>query len=139
MRSVSRALFGAGLVVVAVLAARPVAAQTPSPLANWQYSVGEVLVPLGGPVPDWRVTVGAGADLEPIYEGSKRYSVQPSVVLDVRYKSDILTYRDQTRRGQDGYYDKMAERARQREEHLAASHRAQQLADWLLEDPPLAF
>jgi outer membrane scaffolding protein for murein synthesis (MipA/OmpV family) len=87
MRSSLRSLLGAGLVAIAVLAAAPVTAQTPSPLANWQYSVGEVLVPLGGPVPDWRVTVGAGADVEPIYEGSKRYSVQPSVVLDVRYKS----------------------------------------------------
>jgi outer membrane scaffolding protein for murein synthesis (MipA/OmpV family) len=86
MRSSRRALLRAGLVATATLATSPLAAQTPSPLANWQYSVGEVLVPLGGPVPDWRVTLGAGAEVEPIYEGSKRYQATPSVVLDVRYK-----------------------------------------------------
>src|ERR1700688_4506272 len=86
MRSSGRVLLGAGLVATATLATSPLAAQTPSPLANWQYSVGEVLVPLGGPVPDWRVTLGGGAEVEPIYEGSKRYQATPSVVLDVRYK-----------------------------------------------------
>jgi outer membrane scaffolding protein for murein synthesis (MipA/OmpV family) len=76
---------GAGLVSIAALAAWPVAAQTP-PLANWQYSVGEVLVPLGGPVPEWRIILGGGALMEPIYGGSQRYSALPSVVFDVRYK-----------------------------------------------------
>jgi outer membrane scaffolding protein for murein synthesis (MipA/OmpV family) len=80
------ARLGACLIVAACLAAVPAAAQTPSPLANWQYSVGEVLVKLGGPLPDWRVTTGIGAEMEPIYEGSKRYTATPSAVIDVRYK-----------------------------------------------------
>ena len=87
MRSSGRLLLGAGLLAAATLASAPLAAQTPSPLANWQYSVGEVLVPLGGPLPDWRITLGGGAEVQPIYEGSKRYSALPSVVLDVRYKN----------------------------------------------------
>ena len=86
MRSSWRVLLGAGVLSIAALAATPAAAQTPSPLANWQFSVGEVLVPLGGPVPDWRVTLGAGAEMAPIYEGSKRYAATPSIPLDVRYK-----------------------------------------------------
>jgi len=80
------ARLGACLAAALWLAIVPAAAQTPSPLANWQYSVGEVLMKLGGPLPDWRVTLGAGAEMEPIYEGSKRYAVTPSVVIDVRYK-----------------------------------------------------
>jgi outer membrane scaffolding protein for murein synthesis (MipA/OmpV family) len=76
-----------GAALISGLSAPPLAAQTPSPLANWQYSVGEVLVPLGGPVPDWRVTLGGGVDVGPIYEGAKRYQASPSVVVDVRYKN----------------------------------------------------
>lgn len=87
MRSPWRVLLGAGLVATAAMAPSPLAAQTPSPLANWQYSVGEVLVPLGGPLPEWRITLGAGAQMQPIYEGSKRYQALPSAVLDVRYKN----------------------------------------------------
>jgi outer membrane scaffolding protein for murein synthesis (MipA/OmpV family) len=79
-------LLRAALVASAILVATPSHAQTPSPLTNWQYSVGEVLVKLGGPLPDWRITLGAGAQTEPIYEGSKRYNAQPSIVFDLRYK-----------------------------------------------------
>jgi len=86
MIGAAAARLGACLGAALCLAVAPVAAQTPSPLANWQYSVGEVLVKLGGPLPDWRVTVGAGAEMAPIYEGSKRYDATPSAVIDVRYK-----------------------------------------------------
>jgi outer membrane scaffolding protein for murein synthesis (MipA/OmpV family) len=65
---------------------KPGAAQTPSPLAYWQYSLGQTLTPLGGPVPDWRFNIGAGALIEPNYEGAKRYEVLPSGVVDIRYK-----------------------------------------------------
>ncbi len=84
MRFPGRVCVGSAL--ISTLAASPLAAQTPSPLANWQYSAGEVLVPLGGPVPDWRIILGGGAEMQPIYEGSQRYSALPSVVFDVRYK-----------------------------------------------------
>src|SRR5260370_41257209 len=86
MRSSRRLLLGAGLLAAAPLASAPLAAQTPSPLANWQYSVGEVLVPLGGPVPDWRIVLGGGGVMQPIYEGSQRDNALPSAVFDVRYK-----------------------------------------------------
>jgi len=90
MRSRWRGLVGAALFAIAALAATPLAAQTPSPLVNWQYSVGEVLAPLGGPLPDWRITLGAGADLQPVYEGSKRLQVLPSLVIDARYKGILF-------------------------------------------------
>jgi outer membrane scaffolding protein for murein synthesis (MipA/OmpV family) len=61
-------------------------AQTPSPLAYWQYSVGQTLTPLGGPVPDWRYNIGGGVMTQPEYEGAKRYQVVPSPVVDIRYR-----------------------------------------------------
>jgi outer membrane scaffolding protein for murein synthesis (MipA/OmpV family) len=64
----------------------PGAAQTPSPLAYWQYSVGQTLTPLGGPVPDWRFNIGGGAMTQPEYEGAKRYEVVPSPIFDIRYR-----------------------------------------------------
>jgi outer membrane scaffolding protein for murein synthesis (MipA/OmpV family) len=65
-------------------------AQTPLPLANWQYSTGEVLAPLGGPLPEWRATVGAGAMLQPNYEGAKRYKAEPSGIIDLRYRDTFF-------------------------------------------------
>jgi outer membrane scaffolding protein for murein synthesis (MipA/OmpV family) len=73
--------------VVALLAAAgPAVAQTPLPYANWQYSTGEVLAPLGGPLPDWRVTLGLGAMMQPDFEGARRYEPEPSGILDIRYR-----------------------------------------------------
>ena len=72
-------------IVWAALDAAPAAAETPTPLTNWQLSVGEVLVKQAGPLPDWRVALGGGVILEPLYEGSKRYQILPSLVIDVRY------------------------------------------------------
>lgn len=68
------------------LTALPAAAETPSPLADWQYGVGEVLAPMAGPLPEWRIVLGGGVDVLPLYDGSKRYRVLPSVVVDIRYK-----------------------------------------------------
>jgi len=61
-------------------------AQAPSPLASWQYSAGVTLSPLGGPAPDWRITVGGGTDVYPLYEGSAKYRVRANPLIDVRYK-----------------------------------------------------
>jgi outer membrane scaffolding protein for murein synthesis (MipA/OmpV family) len=61
-------------------------AQTPLPFANWQYSTGEVLAPLGGPLPEWRITLGAGAMIQPNFEGARRYELEPSGIIDVRYR-----------------------------------------------------
>jgi outer membrane scaffolding protein for murein synthesis (MipA/OmpV family) len=80
------ALLAVAILVSLSIVALPAEAQTPLPLANWQYSSGEVLAPLGGPVPEWRVTVGAGAMLQPNFEGAKRYEGEPSGILDIRYR-----------------------------------------------------
>lgn len=77
---------GMAAVLPALGLAPSASAQTPLPLANWQYSTGEVLAPLGGPVPKWRVTLGAGATLQPAFEGAKRYEGEPSAILDFRYR-----------------------------------------------------
>jgi outer membrane scaffolding protein for murein synthesis (MipA/OmpV family) len=69
-----------------VLLASAARAQTPLPLAEWQYSAGEVLTSLQKPVPEWRATLGAGAFLQPKFEGAKRYDLEPSGVIDIRYR-----------------------------------------------------
>jgi outer membrane scaffolding protein for murein synthesis (MipA/OmpV family) len=61
-------------------------AQTPEPLAYWQNTAGIVLIPLGGPIPDWRVNVDMGATAFPLYEGSNRYQFLPAPGFDIRYK-----------------------------------------------------
>jgi outer membrane scaffolding protein for murein synthesis (MipA/OmpV family) len=60
-------------------------AQT-STLTDWQSSAGIVMRPLGGPVPDWQVTVGMGAAGVPAYEGSNEQRISPAPTIDVRYK-----------------------------------------------------
>jgi outer membrane scaffolding protein for murein synthesis (MipA/OmpV family) len=74
------------IVLVSTGFGMPAAAQTPNPLAYWQYSVGETVAPLGGPIPEWRVNLGGGALIQPTYEGAKRYQVLPSGALDIRYR-----------------------------------------------------
>lgn len=61
-------------------------AQTPETFANWQNAAGIVLAPLGGPVPEWRVSLGGGAAEMPAYEGSDRYLTWPAPVMDIRYR-----------------------------------------------------
>lgn len=62
-------------------------AQTPSPLAEWQYSSGIQLQRLFMPkVPTWQVEVGVGTSLIPSAMGMKRYRVQVGPALDIRYK-----------------------------------------------------
>ncbi|HXE28751.1 MAG TPA: MipA/OmpV family protein [Stellaceae bacterium] len=60
-------------------------AQT-STLTDWQNSSGIVMRPLGGPVPDWQVTVGGGVAAIPAYEGSNEQRVSPAPTVDIRYK-----------------------------------------------------
>lgn len=70
-----------------LLLARPAAAQTPSPLAEWQYSAGIQLQRLFEPtIPTWQTELGVGTQLAPISDGLERYTVQPGPVVDVRYK-----------------------------------------------------
>jgi outer membrane scaffolding protein for murein synthesis (MipA/OmpV family) len=42
--------------------------------------------PLGGPIPDWQVTLGGGIAVLPAYEGSRSMRPSPAPDLDVRYK-----------------------------------------------------
>jgi outer membrane scaffolding protein for murein synthesis (MipA/OmpV family) len=76
-------LFTVGL----CFAARPAAAQTPSPLAEWQYSSGIQLQRLFEPtIPTWQVELGLGAQYAPVFDGIGKYQVQPGPVIDIRYK-----------------------------------------------------
>lgn len=74
----------AGLVT---LIAVPAQAQTPSPLAEWQYSSGIQLQRMFEPaVPVWQTELGLGAEGEPEYDGGGRYQIQPGPIIDIRYK-----------------------------------------------------
>jgi outer membrane scaffolding protein for murein synthesis (MipA/OmpV family) len=70
-----------------LLAVRPALAQTPSPLAEWQYSSGIQLQRLFEPtIPDWQVELGLGAQYAPVFDGISHYQAQPGPVIDIRYK-----------------------------------------------------
>jgi outer membrane scaffolding protein for murein synthesis (MipA/OmpV family) len=70
-----------------LLAIRPAQAQTPSPLAEWQYSAGIQLQRLFEPtIPVWQTELGLGTQFAPAFDGSGRYQVQPGPVIDIRYK-----------------------------------------------------
>lgn len=62
-------------------------AQTPAPLAEWQYSVGIPLEKLfEETVPEWQVRLGAAAMLRPRYDGSSNYIVIAGPSVDIRYR-----------------------------------------------------
>jgi len=70
-----------------MLAAPRAWAQTPSPLAEWQYSSGIQLQRLFEPaVPNWQIELGVGGQYAPISDGLDRYRVQPGPSVDVRYR-----------------------------------------------------
>lgn len=84
-----RRIFLFGICLISCAAALPpdAAAQTPSPLANWQYSAGEVLAKLDDrPLPEWRVILGASGSVAPKYEGADTYHVTPGGIVDIRYR-----------------------------------------------------
>src|SRR5258708_36253350 len=77
--------------LILALLAGPAVAQTPSPLGNWQYSVGEVLE--GGQdeaPPGWALTLGGGALGQPKFEGAKHYVGEPSVIIDILYRDIVF-------------------------------------------------
>jgi outer membrane scaffolding protein for murein synthesis (MipA/OmpV family) len=62
-------------------------AQTPSPLAEWQYSPGVPLEKMFDPASStWRFSIGAAMSLQPRYEGAKRYHLLAGPSVDVRYR-----------------------------------------------------
>ena len=65
-------------------------AQTPSPMPYWQYSVGQVLLPLGGPINDWTMTYGGGGQVIPDYPGARGHLFQPAVIVDIRYRDTFF-------------------------------------------------
>ena len=63
----------------------PSHAQTPSPMAEWQYSSGIALEPrFVSPPPKWEVQMGGGTGYLPKYEGSREYRFQPGPMIEVR-------------------------------------------------------
>jgi outer membrane scaffolding protein for murein synthesis (MipA/OmpV family) len=80
-----RGLAAGGLVL---LAAMPAArAQTPSPLAEWQYNGGEMLRSTFMPeIPRWQVVAGGAMAVQPLYDGSARTHVEPGLSFDMRYR-----------------------------------------------------
>lgn len=62
-------------------------AQTPSPLAEWQFSAGVQLERLFEPtIPTWQTEFGVGAQYANAFDGLKRFDAEPGPVFDVRYK-----------------------------------------------------
>lgn len=76
----------AGLVALTIVGTAH--AQTPSPLAEWQYSSGIQLQRLFMPtMPTWQVEAGVGTALLPAATGLKRSRFQTGPALDIRYKN----------------------------------------------------
>lgn len=75
------------LFALSALAAAPACAQTPAPLAEWQFSVGIPLEKLyEDTIPEWEVRLGAAAMLRPHYDGSSKYIVIAGPSIDIRYR-----------------------------------------------------
>lgn len=71
----------------AALAPAAAHAQTPSPLAEWQYSSGILLEQMFEPqMPTWRIRVGPSASFQPRYDGSDRYRMLAGPSIDIRYR-----------------------------------------------------
>lgn len=66
---------------------RTVAAQTPSPLQEWQYSGGVILSRLFEPdAPEYRKIVGLAAETAPPYSGARAYREQGGPVININYR-----------------------------------------------------
>lgn len=82
-----RAWLSLPLALLAWLGAAPAHAQTPSPLAEWQYSVGVPLRKLYAPdIPDWEVRLGLAATIRPRYDGASDYYGIGGPSIDIRYR-----------------------------------------------------
>jgi outer membrane scaffolding protein for murein synthesis (MipA/OmpV family) len=82
------ARWGSGLLMLAaLLLPGRASAQTPSPLAEWQFSAGVQLERLFEPtIPTWQTEFGVGAQYANAFQGLKRYDAEPGPVFDIRYK-----------------------------------------------------
>ncbi len=76
-----------GVLAAVFLACSSVNAQTPSPLQEWQYSGGIILVRLFEPdLPRFRSILGLASEVQPVYDGSRADRVQGGPVIDIRYR-----------------------------------------------------
>jgi outer membrane scaffolding protein for murein synthesis (MipA/OmpV family) len=82
---ISRQLTYLALMLCAI-GPRMALSQTPSPLQEWQYPGGVMLEQLFEPNLEWRFVLGAAVVTEPLYDGSRRYRVEPGPVIDIRYR-----------------------------------------------------
>lgn len=74
--SIGSRFLRASALLILMAAARPLFAQTPSPLQEWQYSGGIILARLFEPnLPDWRDVLGVAGEVQPVYDGSRAYRV----------------------------------------------------------------
>jgi outer membrane scaffolding protein for murein synthesis (MipA/OmpV family) len=63
------------------------AAQTPSPLQEWQYVNAVPLMRLFQPtLPEWDVVLGAGGEDRPLYDGAQNYRFVGGPIFDARYR-----------------------------------------------------
>lgn len=77
----------AAFVVLCACLTRPALCQTPSPLQEWQYSRGWVLLHLFEiDQPEMLVFAGAAAERGPLYEGASSYRTRGGPVLEFRYQ-----------------------------------------------------
>jgi outer membrane scaffolding protein for murein synthesis (MipA/OmpV family) len=76
----------AGLLCTPLMSA-PAAAQTPSPLAQWQYSAGIMLEQMFEPkLPSWRIRIGPSVSFQPRYDGADSYHAVVGPTIDIRYR-----------------------------------------------------
>jgi outer membrane scaffolding protein for murein synthesis (MipA/OmpV family) len=84
--SVLRQLASLALILIAG-ESRPVLAQTPSPLQEWQYSGGIILARLFEPdLPKWRTILGVASEVQPVYDGARAYRVAGGPVINIHYR-----------------------------------------------------
>lgn len=56
-------------------------------MQEWQYSGGIVLARLFEPnLPEWRIVLGAAADVAPVFQGARAYRVLGGPVINIRYR-----------------------------------------------------
>jgi outer membrane scaffolding protein for murein synthesis (MipA/OmpV family) len=80
------AMVGAVMMFCACLT-RPAFSQTPSPLQEWQYSRGWLLMSLFGvDEPEKLILTGVAAERAPLYEGASAYRTRGGPVLEFRYR-----------------------------------------------------
>jgi outer membrane scaffolding protein for murein synthesis (MipA/OmpV family) len=86
-RQTATHFFGVLIILACACYSSQVAAQTPAPLQEWQYSAGVALYKMYEPqTPLWQVDAGLAVEPRPLYEGSERYRALAGPVLDIRYK-----------------------------------------------------